>query len=281
MPRFALGATGLALGLSVLSGPQSPSPPQHAIDVAVDRGVAHLLSVYSEGKASVVGLPDPRLELLERSGLRALTVYALLKSGVDSRNPAVEKPPARLGGERFDRTYDAACMILVLCTLDPSGNREWIEGLARDLLGWLASSGEFGYPAGEGDLSNTQFGTLALRTAAIEGFEVPADAWIGIARAVLKHRTREGGFTYSAGSRRNPSGSMTVAAVGTLAICEERLAGSRALPADLEEAMRRGRSNGMRWLARHFAVDRNPDSGAFTHYYLYGLERLGAFAGVE
>src|SRR5260221_9568773 len=172
-------------------------------------------------------------------------------------------------------------MILVLCTLDPSGNREWIEGLARDLLGWLASSGEFGYPAGEGDLSNTQFGTLALRTAAIEGFEVPADAWIGIARAVLKHQTREGGFTYSAGSRRNPSGSMTVAAVGTLAICEERLAGSRALPADLEEAMRRGRSNGMRWLARHFAVDRNPDSGAFTHYYLYGLERLGAFAGVE
>jgi hypothetical protein len=281
MPRFALGATGLALGLSVLSAPQSPSIPPHAIDAAVDRGVAQLLAEYSDGDRRGAPLQDPRLALPERSGLRALTVYALLKSGVDARNPVVERLLAGLGGERFDRTYDAACMLLVLCTLDPSANREWIADLATDLLGWLAGSGEFGYPAGEGDLSNTQFGTVALRSAALAGFDVPADAWIGIARAVLRHQAREGGFTYTAESRRKPSGSMTVAGIGTLAICEERLAGSPALPADLEEGIRRGRANGLRWLARHFAVDRNPEYGSFTHYYLYGLERMGAFAGVE
>jgi hypothetical protein len=270
----------LALGFSVTAGSGSGTVSQAAIDSAVQRGVAHLLALYADGEGKDVGLPDARPTLNDRPGLRALVVYALLKSGVDDKHPVVEKLLARLAADRFDHTYDAALMLLVLQTLDPVRHRAWIAELASNLLAYRTGAGEFGYPGGHGDLSNTQYGALALRAAASAGVEIRAEVWTGIADAVLRHRTPEGGFDY-AGGRDRSSGSMTVAGVGTLALCEEQLANARALTPELASRYRRAREQGLHWLAQRFAVDRNPGSAAFTHYYLYGLERMGALAGID
>jgi hypothetical protein len=277
---MALHAAALVLGLAALARPQAAAVSQPAIDAAIERGVAHLLSLYSDGEGRDVAPLAPRLTLVDRPGLRALTVYALLKSGVDRRHPVVEKLCERLAYERFDRTYDAACMLLALSALDPAGHRAWIGELSSQLLAGRAKTGEFSYPSDDGDLSNTQFAALALRAAAAAGVEIAPDAWIGIAQAVLRHQTHEGGFAYLAGSRRH-TGSMTVAGVGILALCAAELERAGALAPPFGEQLHRARSDGVRWLARHFAVDHNPEYGAWTHYYLYGLERMGALSGLE
>src|SRR5262245_32262429 len=126
MPAVLLLA--LALG-------QSPPVTKEAVDAAVERGVKHLLERYQDGEGRDVGSPlQPRFELVDRPGLRALTVYALLKSGVEPTNPVVEKLLARLSFESFHQTYDASIMVLVLCALDAKRNREWIGELAGSLL---------------------------------------------------------------------------------------------------------------------------------------------------
>src|SRR6185436_4565302 len=114
------------------------------------------------------------------------------------------------------------CMLLALEALDPVGQRAWIDELAAFLLAHREKSGEFGYPGG-GDLSNTQFAALGLRAAAKAGVVVPVDVWEGLARAVLQHQCKDGGFSYTLGDG-HATDTMTAAGVGVLAICEIELA---------------------------------------------------------
>lgn len=252
---------------------------QEAIDAAIDRGVSHLLELYGDGEGRDLPLGQPRLTLLDHPGLRALTIYALMKSGVEPGHVVVERLVASLAFQRFDKTYDAACMLLALTALDPFSQRPWIDELAADLLSWQEQAGDWGYPEG-GDLSNTQYAALALRAAAAVGVEVAPEVWADLARAVLGYRTRDGGFAYVAGGKKS-TGSMTTAGVGTLALCEIELARAGALDPELEAELRRARAGGLAWLAEHFTVVSNPGHKAWTYYYLYGLERVGALAGID
>jgi len=249
---------------------------QVRIDAAIDRGVAHLLDLYHDGEGR-----DPRLQpgspltLLDRPGMRALTVYALLKSGVQPRHPVVERLVARLAFERFDQTYDVACMLLALEALDPVEHRAWIEELTAFLIAHRETSGGFGYPGG-GDLSNTQFAALGLRAAAAAGVAIPAEVWSDLARAVLRHQGQDGGFAYRAGTGASTD-SMTAAGVGVLAICEMGLVLSGGLDADTAQRVRRARTRGLAWLGNRLG---KPPT-AWSHYFLYALERAGALCSVE
>jgi hypothetical protein len=102
--------------------------------------------------------------------------------------------------------------------------------------------------------------------------------WQRLARGTLRYRCDDGGFAYVAGPAGS-TGSMTAAGVGTLAICEARLRLADALSKELADEIATARSGGMRWLTHAFSVETNPRSGAWHYYYLYGLERVGAFCG--
>ncbi len=270
---------GLALAFVAQRSPaaQAAEVTQVQIDAAIDRGVAHLLEIYQDGQARDPTLPPGSpLTLLDSPGLRALTTYTLLKSGVSPTHPVVEKLVARLALERIDHTYDVACMLFALEALDPVGQRAWIDELANWLIAHREKPGDFGYP-GNPDLSNTQFAALGLRAAAAAGVPIPAGVWADLARTVLSYQSDDGGFSYKAGGRGSTS-TMSAAGVGVLAVCEMGLARCGELDADLVQRMRHARADGLEWLAQQ---DLGRDTGSWHHYLLYGLERAGGLCGVE
>jgi hypothetical protein len=261
------------------AGAQAPAVPQSQIDAAIDRGIAYLLDVYHDGEGR-----DPREKpgsptaLNEPPGLRALTLYALLKSGVSARDPVVEKLVSRLAFERLSSNYDVSCMLLALVALDPLTERSWIGDLAAFLVQHQEKAGDFGYPGG-GDLSNTQFVAFALHAAVSAGVEVPPRLWKDLASAVMRYHAKDGGFGYMANT---PStNTMTAAGVGVLSICEIELARASALDPELAQTIRRGRAEGLAWLALLPSYGTNSDRMGWLHYFLYGIERVGDLSTIE
>lgn len=265
----------LAPVLFVLSGAAlaQVDPPASAVRAAVERGVESLLARQELDGCWYYG-DEPRI------GCTALVTYALLESGVSPRHHAVQRAFAHLLAEGLPGgTYDAATSILAFAAHDARAHAARIQELADLLLEWQEEGG-WGYPGGA-DLSNTQYAVLGLWAAARAGARVPERAWIEAVKAVLEYRTGDGGFGYGAGDGA-PTGSMTAAGLGVLAICHGMLGfdlrARRAEGSRLVEAMEEARA----WLGEHFAVTENPGgSGEHLGYYLYGLERAGALAGVE
>jgi hypothetical protein len=255
---------------------QEPPParvPQAAIDEAIDRGVRFLLG--SQNPDGTWGPPrNPR------PGRTALMVYALLKSGVDPDLEPLRRALTRLSLEDPAQTYDTALLAMVLATLEDVEYVEWLEVLAANLVGWQLRHGDWSYPQGDGDLSNTQYAALGLWAALRSGVEVPVDAWNELQRGVQRYASREGGFGYSRGAR-GVSESMTAAGVATLAICAAGLRATGALqPAD-ERRLERAEERGVEWLAARFDDAISARQGGWPFYKLYGIERVGGLLGIE
>lgn len=256
-------------------------PLQSEVDEAIDRGVERLLAGLRGGGQSPFPDKGPHAELRlpRRPGTRALLLYTLLKCGVDRDAPAVQMLVSNLSFEDVQDTYTAGCLLLALEAYDPLAERAWIEELAERLIGWQTERG-WAYPSGSPDLSNTQYAALGLWAAARAGVEVDSSIWQRLADSVLDYQNSGGGFSYHP-SKAAGTGSMTAAGVGTLALCEAQLRLDGSADLELLEELQTGRSKGLSWLAAKFSADTNPNSGAWLFYYLYGLERVGAFCGAD
>jgi hypothetical protein len=265
-------------GLAAAQKEKSPAPPpappdQAAIDAAIDRGTAYLLQSY------VDKLTKDNLGGLERTGQVALSLYTLLKSGVPKDDATVRELVAHLLAQRAQHTYDTACTLLALAAHDVIDDRRWIDELARQLIAWQTKDGDWAYPEGGNDLSNTQYAALGLWAASKAGVPIETRVWERLASATQRYQGQDGGFSYSPDGRGS-TGSMTAAGIAVLAICEVELRRAGRWNAALDDALGKSRKRGADWLATNFAVNTNPRSGGWLYYYLYGLERLGAFTGI-
>jgi hypothetical protein len=268
--------TALALVLFVPSyasqDPRSaPDSGRSGVDAAVARGVAFLESEQTESGA--FGASEAH-----EAGVTALAVYALLAAGVDARSERVLRALRRLAELRALGTYDVACLLLALAARDPVAHADWIEELTLDLLAWQNPDGDWGYPEGA-DLSNTQYAALGLRAASLAGADVPVGTWERLAAGTLRYAAGAGGFGYSASSTERTA-SMTAAGIGTLAICEERLSSAGALRGSLAERLRGRRRADFGFLAHELPRVARGER-AWALYTLYGVERVGALAGIE
>lgn len=268
-------------------------PAQDAINAAIDRGAAYLLS--SQLLDGSWGEYQPQY----RNGETALVAYTLLKSGVPPRHPALLRAFAYLREEPPAQTYAIACQMMALAAAHDPDYTPWMEELLIDLASWQdRMRGAWAYPEGELDLSNTQYAALGLRAAEAVGLAVPDKVWQRLLEGVFDHQERmervpavpgalgesggrmpEAGFAYRRLNPKQPTGSMTVAGVATLEICRQGLGGAVGPPQlqQIEQAQRLG----LNWLAARFSVRGNPAGGGFHHYYLYGLERAGSLLGTE
>jgi hypothetical protein len=242
---------------------------QDAIDAAIERGVEFLLprQLNDGGWAAWGGQ--------QRTGSTALVVYTLLKSGVDPEHEAIKRAIRRMSQDEVASTYDAGCLAMALAAHDPRAHREWLAETAGLLISF--QDGSWGYPGNDLDLSNTQYAALGLRAAALAGIHIPDSVWFDLAKALERY---ESGSGYGYRKGQHPTGSMTAAGVGTLAICDGMMTRSGALTSKQGKSFLARRGKGLEWLGEHFSVTSNPGSGAWLHYYLYGLERVGALAGV-
>ncbi len=219
-------------------------------------------------------------------------MYALLKSGLPTDDPAVERALRFLESQPADKVYSVALWILVLDALGaPERSAE-----IRTHAAWLERVFDpkaqlWGYPGGVPELSNTQFAALGLAAAAHHGTTAKPKLWADMIEGALALQNRDGGFGYKPDDRPESQGSMTTAGITTLELACAALAEERSQ----DRALRAGRAGLERawaWLERHFTASGNPafDNGLlmdrhgitadrlymFHYYYLWGMERVAA-----
>ncbi|MGD9856903.1 MAG: DUF4159 domain-containing protein, partial [Planctomycetaceae bacterium] len=231
----------------------------------------------------------------ERAGASAIVVLALSNSGLDAGHPAIEAGLKSLRNAPVpSNTYDLSLMIMALTAVrDGKRDAGRIFQLAQALEAGQSNGGGWHYSAGgdSWDNSCTQYALLGLREAAhVAGYQVDRGTW----RKARDHWLREqigsresvtgAGWTYGAG-RSNPTGSMTVAGIGSLAIIDSFLEQD---PADGQldccgntepDQVQQAIDAGIRWMGSRFRVRDNPGGAGWLLYYLYGLERAGRLSG--
>ena len=233
-------------------------------------------------------------------GRAGLCAYALLKCGVGMDHPAMRRVFAFLDNVRPTKTYAVACMMLAYGEAGDAHN-DRLQELLDQLLKWQRPRGDWAYPGGATDLSNTQYAALGLWVASKSGLKVPSKVWNKLIEATLRYREephlidvkiskRTGvgklqvaGFGYRStgrGGHRKCTGSMTTAGVSILKICEIGL--GKNLRARARTRINDGIEGGINWLDAKFSVNTNPGKGGgWLLYYLYGMERVGSLTRKE
>ncbi len=265
--------------------------PGADLDLAIDRGLAYLLAIQ-EPDGSWRG-PQPE----HYHGMTSLAVYTLLKCGLPTDHPAVRAGIAHVRGQPCTRTYDLGCRLMMLEAMGEPRDPAEVKALADRILktignGKKSSGARWGYPGDHGgngyghtDLSNTQYAILGLRAARKCGYPAgEATFWKYVAEHTYKGQANYGGHGYHPGS--TPTSSMTVAGATVVSVCADALGESADL--SLKGAMRASVASAMRWLDQNWTVetvktvgDKVTEDDHWVYYYLYGLERLAAFEGVD
>ena len=251
---------------------------EEEVNAAIDRGIDYLLSTqYRDGTWNFMTGEY-------RNGQTALSVYTLLKSGISPRHDAVRRAIEYLRSRPPAKTYSVGCQIMAFAATKDPALRGDIEAMVASLVDWQRQGG-FAYPHGAIDLSCTQYAALGLRAAAAAGVPVRDKVWDDLLDHVLPYQTEEGGFPYRKGGPA--TGSMTAAGLTVLGAAREHLRENKA-PARRIRTVEKALEAGVEWLSRYWAVHENPmptkrDGGAdrWMPYYLYGLERVGAFCGLS
>jgi hypothetical protein len=130
------------------------------------------------------------------------------------------------------------------------------------------------------DLSNTQFAILALSEAERAGANVPPEVWSKADQYVRASQLPGGGwgYVYHDLDPDEAYGSMTGAAVASLYLCGDRLAGREA--ADVTAKRLSAIQKGLDWLAQHFTLSENPNRALSWYYFwVYAMERAGVTSG--
>lgn len=269
--------TVLLLALaSGVAAPQEEAPLALRVHAAIARGVEHLRREQrADGTWAGEEGPHP-------GGMTALCCYALVKSGVTRRDPAVAKALASLESFAAASTYSTAVHLLLLESLrDPERYKAAAQRDLEALLGWQRE-GLWAYPSGALDLSNTQFALLGLLAAHRMGLEVPVKTLESCLDAMLRLQTSTGGMRYTAD--QDATGGMAAASLAGFEVIAEIGKGK-----GLERALKKhseGVERADAWLARKLALDRNPYgevgwTPSFFYSYLWAIERYGGLAGKE
>ena len=271
--------------------PKSPTPVKlNDEDLAgpIARGVRWLLRLQ-EVDGSWTG---PQYQ--KYRSFTALVVYTMLKCGLSKGHPAVRAGISFMMRQEYTRTYDRGVALMAFEALHDPSLKPRMKALARALV--RSSEGRkenrphtWGYPGTHGDpnrdhwdLSNTQYALLGLRAAHRAGVEVGSKRfWNETVKSLIDNQDAYGGFGYA--GPKSPTSSMTTAGVGSLMICRE------ILGADVDKAtagrLRAGITRGLQWLIKHWSVANSVNaemkSGGWHLYYLYGLERVGAFGDLD
>ena len=228
-------------------------------------------------------------------GITSLCLLSLINAGLTADDPSVARGLEwlrDLDSGQPTLTYEISLMIMTLAAAkDGSRDSLRIFDLAQRLeSGQTASGGWTYYDAGGGgnpDHSNSQYAVLGLRDAAYYGTPVDEKVWKKSDRYWRSAQQPDGGWTYREGDNSGSRGSMTVAGISSLVICNSFLRKQSDVdgngkpiccqPPKDDEALEAA----YRWMGRpgNFSVTNNPNYRAWWLYYMYGLERAGRLSG--
>ena len=229
-------------------------------------------------------------------GVTALATLSLLNCGMSPDDEPVRKALDYLRSlNEPDDTYEVSLLLMVYAAAKDGDDRirmrRLVTRLARSQIPFGKMKGCWDYSTREndsrtgGDHSNGQFAVLGLFEAAMAGVPVDREVWESAREHWERTQNGDGGWGYGARSD-DSTGSMTVAGIAVQVMTSAMLRDDDELDADgnpsccmkpeIDESIERG----LRWMANHFSVARNPGgSGGWKYYYLYGLERAGRLSG--
>jgi hypothetical protein len=268
-----------AFRMQPLTDPLAPG----AINAAIDRGVAYLLSLQ-QVDGSWAG------ETGYGPGMTAYCVYALAKSALPLDDPAIRRGLAFVDANEANHTYSVSCVLQALDACHRDGVPEGMEAYVQRLVGYQFPTGLWGYPVypdGTGrpeDLSTTLYAALALRGAHERGVRIDEDVWNDMIEGTLRcwggeigrgGKAEPAGFSYRING--HATGSMTTAGVSILAIAREALGGrvDRRLAKECEAAL----ESGLGWIEQHLSWGENMGDKRFHMFWIYGVERCGNLLG--
>jgi len=306
------------------------------VNASVDRGIAFLLNRQRENGVWGRG---GRFEV----GTTALPVVALLGTGLSKHKESIKKaiafivenpstaamqdlityevglimmaldahgapmyerfeleklPPEQREAFEFERTLsDAQQTVMTRCV-------DWLARLQLESGYWSYSPGK---SRGYGDLSNTQFAILGLRSASRCSVAVPAETWVNAIDALLKSQATTGEkvnvpdikspgarsdkpsfYVFQAKARpwgylcdadlfnrmlaikgqTEASGSRTAMGISSLLISHEGLALiSKTKAGRTESRVRKAVRDGIGWLWVNWSVTQNPGMDEMHHHY--------------
>jgi len=183
---------------------------------------------------------DKGLKFLETSedkrvGGKCLGALCFLKTGRDKSHPKVQEALAAC------RSYDPAAdnmiyslgiAIMFLAELDDQESKPLASNLLKTLVSLQQTSGGWGYrQTNSGDISQTQYGTLALWTAYRHGLDVPQPAVERLCDFLMRSQDPAGGFGYQARvapakdlvTQSDIFPSLSAAGLGSAYICADLL----------------------------------------------------------
>jgi len=269
------------------------APPAQAVNAAIERGVEHLLQAQNRDGSWGLDLYERGLDWHDlRDGATALALYTLMKCGLAPDHPSLERGAAFLLLSDPRHTYSTGIQLHALGALGVDKHKKRMQELVK-LLVELEMPGGWDYPGlNRADLSNTQVAALGFRAASQAGLSVPKGIWTSLVEATLRYQERPSeipgtsllpreqrfmaGFAYEPGGAA--SASMTTAGLTVLGLAAEE---EGRVPHALDVKVAEAQALAINWLAQHFSVEGNPHGEeAWHYYYLYGLERVGAFSGL-
>ena len=268
-----------------------------AVKDAIERGKKFLVTQQSANGSWSNGTETQTV------GTTSLVLLALINSGMTPQDVPVKRGLQYLRALKANEpnehpeTYQVALVIMALSAAkDGKTDAVRISQLAQRLeSGQMIqrNPGAWGYGLGGGgdlvggDSSNTQFAILGLREAVEAGAVVSRETWQRNRDYWVRGQNHDGGWAYTSDSNGQGSyGSMTVAGVSSLAICEQMLrtdvgvAPDGTPPCCKDPEIDKNLLEGLEWLAKNFSAGHNPRSpNGNVLYYIYGAERAGRLSG--
>lgn len=287
------------------------------VENAIKSGLAYLLDSIEKGNQLSPSLVPPGVDGLSAE---EFVLYTLVKGGVDKEDPNFKKLLEKVLSKKLERTYLVSVLAMALDEIDRVAYQEKIANCAQFLIDNQCKNGQWDYgkptdpldskvfvtpskpkdgkdsgtvsvkkvqlarrrgkegPA-TGDNSNTQYACLALRSCMQASIVIPPEVFQLTAQFLEKKQQADGGWGYDSphGNQISPAyGSMSVGALGSLIICKFYL--TKRIP-DRDNSVLKG----FDWVIKNFTVTENPKfkQGFWHYYYLYAMERLGAFLETE
>ncbi len=286
---------------------------QAQVDAAIQRGSEFLWRWLSREDEW------PLARLLQGSSNDLLACLALTHAGAHERTPAFDQRLRRLlstGPRANVQTYQAGVLAMLIESYGRPEVLPRLREIARYLIEAQGADGSWDYtqevptellrdpdervlkvtggtpldgspknllacprtlPVGKwqgGDNSITQFALLGLAAAARMDLRIPADTWQRARAVTLRRQLPDRGFGYSGSAGEPSTGSMTSAGICALAITAHLLGLDASADATAAE-------RAIGWLDERFTVAKNPGSGVWNLYYLYGVERTGRILETE
>ncbi|MBI5724897.1 MAG: hypothetical protein HZA50_13135, partial [Planctomycetes bacterium] len=286
------------------------------IEKAIQKGVDYLWSLQN---------PDGSWEGLlgQRHGdyicgPTALACYAMLDSGVQVKDPRMQKALDWLVANQDKDTmnYTVGLRANVWFSANKQTSNKYLKNLQKDVDRMIGTSlmvnggcryntftlkeGMDAYKewpkikdaAGTGnygDTSNSQYGLLGVWAGLRNGLEIPKEYWPVCINFWIRRQKADGGWTYTywSGEENAKSyGSMTAAGLASLFVCVDAAMGDQyvkcGLPPEFSPIKK-----GLDWFDKNFETTLNTpmdfdgrDTYFFT-YYMYGVERVGLASGYK